>query len=135
MGTFQDIRAAIETRFSTNWTATDISWDNVPYDPKPETPFVRLLINEVDSFQVSMATAPCHRFTGLIHILVMVPVGTGTHTARGYADSIADIFRNASFSNINCRTPRIVRVGDVGEYFQYSVLINFWKDEALANAT
>ena len=135
MGTFQEIRAAIETRFSTNWTATDISWDNVPFTPDPETAFVQLLINEVDAYQVSMATAPCHWFTGIIHVVIMVPVGTGTHTARGYADSVAAIFRNAIFSNINCRTPRIIRVGDVGEYFQYSCLVNFWKDEALSNAT
>jgi len=135
MGTFQDIRSAIETRFSTNYTSTAISWDNVAYDPSPETPFVRLIINEVDSFQVSMSTTPCHRFTGIIHVLIMVPVGTGTNTARGYADIIAGIFRNAVFSGINCRTPRIVRVGDVGEYYQLSVLVNFWKDEALANAS
>jgi len=135
MGTFQDIRSAIETRFSANYNSTAISWDNVAYDPSPETPFVRLIINEVDSFQISMSTTPCHRFTGIIHVLIMVPVGTGTNVARGYADTIAGIFRNACFSNINCRTPRIVRVGDVGEYFQYSILINFWKDEALANAS
>jgi hypothetical protein len=135
MGTFQDIRSAIETRFSTNYTDTAISWDNVAYDPSPETSFVRLIINEVDSFQVSMSTTPCHRFTGIIHVLIMVPVGTGTDTARGYADTVANIFRNACFDNINCRTPRIVRVGDVGEYFQYSCLINFWKDEALSNAS
>jgi hypothetical protein len=135
MGTFQDIRAAIETRFSANWTATDISWDNVAYDPKPEIPFVRLMINEVDSFQVSMSTVPCHRFTGIIHIIILVPIGTGTNTARGYADSAAAIFRNADFSNIQCRSPRIVRIGDIGQYFQYSTLVNFWKDESLANAT
>jgi len=135
MGTFQDIRAAIETRFSTNWTATDISWDNVDYDPKPETAFVRLMINETDSFQVSMSTTPCHRFTGIIHITIMVPVGTGTNTARGYADAAAAIFRNADFSGINCRSPRIVRVGDVGEFHQISCLTNFWKDESLSNAS
>ena len=135
MGTFQDIREAIETRFSTNWTATDVSWDNVSYTPDSETAFVRLMINEVDSFQVSMATAPCHRFTGIIHIQVMVPVGTGTNIARGYADSISAIFRNAVFDDIHCRTPRIVRVGDIGEHYQISCLVNFWKDESLANAT
>lgn len=135
MGTFQDIREAIETRFSTNYTDTDISWDNVVYAPSSETPFVRLIINEVDSFQVSMSTTPCHRFTGIIHALIMVPVGTGTNAVRGYADTIADIFRNATFDGVHCKTPRIVRIGDVGEYYQLSVLVNFWKDEALANAT
>lgn len=135
MGTFQDIRAAIETRFNTNWTTTDISWDNVKYTPDPEESFVRLIIDEVDAYQSAMGSIPCHRFTGIIHIMIMVPVGTGTNTARGYADAASDIFRNANFSGIQCRTPKIVRVGDVGEYYQISCLINFWKDEALENAT
>jgi hypothetical protein len=135
MGTFQDIRQAVESRFSTNWTATDVSWDNVPYAPDANTAFVRLLINEVESFQASIAGTPCHRFIGIISVLIMVPVGTGTNTARGYADAVAGIFRNANFSDIQCRSPRIVRVGDIGEHFQYSVLVNFWKDDVLANAS
>jgi len=135
LGTFQDIRQAIESRFSTNWIATDVSWDNVPYTPDANTAFVRLMINEVDSFQASIATVPCHRFIGIIHILIMVPVGTGTNTARGYADDAATIFRNANFDGIQCRSPRIVRVGDIGEHYQYSVMLNFWYDAILANAT
>ena len=135
MGTFQDIRQAIEVRFTTNWTATDVSIDNVPYTPNANTAFVRLMINEVDTFQASIATTPCHRFIGIIHVLIMVPVGTGTNVARGYADDVAGIFRNADFDDIQCRSPRIARVGDVGEFFQYSVLVNFWHDAILANAS
>jgi hypothetical protein len=135
VGTFQDIRQAIESRFKTNWTATDISIDNVSYTPDANTAFVRLQIREFDAFQSSMATTPCHRFIGIIHIQIMVPVGTGTNIARGYADDAADIFRNASFSNVQCKSPRIIRVGDIGEHFQYSVLINFWYDAILANAS
>jgi hypothetical protein len=135
MGTFQDIRIAIESRFDTNWSATDISWDNVPYTPEANTAFVRLMINEVDTFQASIATVPCHRTIGIIHILIMVPVGTGTQIARGYADDVAGIFRNANFDDIQCRSPRIVRVGDIGEHYQISCLINFWHDAILANAS
>ena len=128
MGTFQDIRENIEYQLNSNWSMTDISWDNVPYKPKSEVPFIRPLIDEVAANQVSMGSSPCHRIIGLIHILIMVPVGTGTHTARGYADSLSDIFRNASFGGITCRSPRIARVGDIGEHFQYSWLVDFWVD-------
>ena len=135
MGFRQDIRAAIEGRLSTNWTSTDISWDNVPYTPEASTAFIRLLIDEVDSNQISIANIPCHRIIGIIHIPIMVPTGTGTQTAKGYSDALGDIFRNANFSDITCRSPKTVRVGDVGEFYQYSFLINFWADKALANAT
>jgi len=135
MGTFQDIRQAIEARMASNWTTTPIAYDNVAYTPTPATPFVRLLIEEVDSKQVSMSTTPCHRFTGLIVVMIFVAINTGTNTVRGYADTIAGIFRNADFSNIKCQSPRIIRVGDIGEWYQVSVITDFYKDAALANAT
>jgi len=135
MGSFQDIRTAVEARLSAKWTTTAISWDNVPYTPIAETPFIRLLINEVSSQQISMATIPCHRIIGLIHIPIMVPVGTGTQVACGYADTLAGVFRNANFSSITCRSPKIVRVGDIGEHYQVSFLVDFWYDVALANAS
>lgn len=135
MGFFQDIRAAIEQRLANNWSSTDIAWDNIDYQPTSETAFIRCLVEEVDSRQVSSQTTPCHRVVGYIHIMIMVPTNTGTNTARGYADDIAAIFRNANFSDIQCTSPRIERVGDIGEWFQYSVLIPFWADKALANAT
>ena len=135
MGFRQDIRAAIEGRLSDNWTATDVSWDNVPYKPKASTAFIRLLIDEADSVQISIANVPCHRITGIIHIPIMVPTGTGTQTAKGYSDALGDIFRNADFSDILCRSPKTVRVGDVGEHYQFSFIISFQADRALANAT
>jgi len=135
MGAFQDIRAAIEAQLSSNWTTTPIAWDNVEYDPTPAASFIRLIVDEVDSTQVSMATTPCHRIVGLIHIMIMVPINTGTNVARGYADTLAGIFRNADFSSVKCQSPRIRRVGDVGEYYQLSVLIPFYVDKYLVNAS
>lgn len=136
MGTFQDIRQAIESRLRANWTATAIAWDNSAYDPDSKTAFIRLLIDEVDSRQITLGTStPCHRITGLIHIMVLVPVNTGTNTARGYLDSLAAIFRNADFSDVKCQSPRIRRIGDIGEHYQYSLLIPFYFDDSLANAT
>ena len=132
---FTDIRQAIEVRLAANWSTTDIAFDNIDYTPVANTAFIRCIIDEVDTNQINMATTPCHRTIGLIHLMIMVPTGTGTATARGYADDLADIFRNASFSGIQCQSPKIRRVGDVGEYFQYSVLTPFYTDQALANAS
>ena len=134
MGFRQDIRAAIENRLRANWTDTAISIDNVTYTPSSNTAFIRLFIEEVNSQQISLQTIPCHRITGFIHIPIMVPTGTGTQTARGYSDTLGDIFRNANFNDILCRSPKTVRVGDVGEHYQYSLMIDFWVDADLANA-
>jgi len=135
MGSFQDIEQAIAVRLATNWTTTPITYENVPYTPTPRTAFVRLLVNEVFSKQIAMSgSSSCHRISGLINIMIFAPIGTGVRVARGYADSIAAIFRNAQFSSILCRSPRLVRVGDIGEWYQYSVLVDFQYDQALANA-
>ena len=136
MSFFEDIRAAIEQRLNANWSTTDIAWDNVEYNPTANTAFIRLIVDEADTRQITLSNnSPCHRAIGLIHIMIMVPTNTGTATARGYADSLADIYRNADFSDIKCLSPRIRRVGDVGEHYQYSLLIPFTYDKSLANAT
>ena len=132
---FADIRKSIEVRLGSNWTTTAIAHDNGSYDPTPNTAFIRVIIDEVDSKQVTLGTTPCHRVIGLIHIMIMVPTGTGTATARNYADDLTDIFRNADFSDIKCQSPKIRRGGDVGEHYQLSLLIPFYTDKALANAT
>ncbi len=132
----EDMRAAIEGRLSDNWSTTAIAYDNVPYTPVAGTPYIRLTIHEVDSRQISMSgSTNCHRVTGIINIMIFVATGTGTKTAKQYADTISGIFRNADFSDILCRSPRVIRVGDIGEWFQYTVLIDFQYDKALANAT
>jgi len=133
-GVFEAIRGAIESRLYNNWTSTAIAWDNVSYTPNANTAFIRLIIDEVDSQQSSISTTPCHRIIGLIHVMIMVPINTGTNTAREYADRIADIFRNASFSDVRCQSPRLRRVGDIGEWYQYSVLVPFYFEKALENA-
>ena len=126
MGTWQDIRQDIESKLNANWTTTAIAWDNVEYTPSAATSFIRLLIEEVGSTQLTIGGTQCHRVYGLIHIMIMVPTKTASATAYTYADSLSDIFRNLEISIVRCRIPRIVRVGGIGEWFQLSLIIPFY---------
>lgn len=136
--TFEDIRAAIAALVETNWTTTDVVYDNRSYIPDPNTSYVRLVISEGPSRQVSCGgTTNCHRIIGLINVSIFVPLGTGTRTIRQYADTIADFLRNKQFSSpyLVCRSPRIVRVGEVDGMYQMSVIVDFWCDVSVANAS
>ena len=112
MGSFQQVRQYIEDRLSSNWTATDIAFDNVDYTPNAATAFVNLIIEDSNSRQITYNANEnaTHRYEGWVMVFVNVPLKTGTNTARGYADSIADIFRNAQFSplDIVCTSTQIV---------------------------
>jgi len=139
MGTQQDFRKYVERRLRDNWTTTDIAYDNVDYTPSPNTAFVNLIIEENTSRQITYNAKEnaTHRLEGFIMVLVNVPLKGGTNIARGYADSISTIFRNAQFSTMDilCKSTKVIRVGEVEGMFQYNVLTPFQVDVTLDNAS
>ena len=136
MSFFEDIRQAIEKQFSANWATTDIAWDNVEYTPNAATSFVSIKIEYMNVALASIAASPIHRATGNIIISIMVPMNTGTNTIRGYVDSIVTIFKNKKLSNIvQCLSPYTRRIGDIGEHYQMNVIVPFYADKSLANAS
>jgi hypothetical protein len=139
MGSFQDLRQYIESRLTDNWSATDVAIDNIDYTPSADTAFIHIIIDEGIGRQITYNSGEnaTHRYEGFIMVYVNVPLKSGTNTARGYADSIATIFRNAQFSTMDilCKTPKIIRIGEVEGMFQYNVLTPFQVDITLDNAS
>jgi hypothetical protein len=139
MGSFQQVRQYIEDRLSSNWSATDVAFDNIDYTPNASTAFINLIIEDSDSRQITYNANEnaTHRYEGWVMVFVNVPLKTGTNTARGYADSIADIFRNAQFSplDIVCTSTQIVRIGEIDGMYQYNVITPFWVDITSDNAS
>ena len=132
---FADERTAIETRFDTQMAALfpDVPrlYDNAVADDAPGDEFFRLTIHPADARQITLGDAPLHRFDGFIKIAVFVGAGTGTVRARTLGDAAASVFKNAAFSGIQCRTPRLERVGEKNGWFQMAVTVRFWRDEVL----
>ena len=62
---------------------------------------------------------------------MFVAAGTGTDRARTLGDAAASVFANAAFSGIQCRTPRLERIGEKDGWFQMAVTVRFWRDEVL----
>lgn len=129
--TFAASAQAIESRFATNWASrTPVRYDNVEYNPTPGTTWADLQIQDTNVFIAGITgTNNMHRSLGLISINIHSPIGEGTRTARGHADTAAAIFRDQIFSSVVCKSASITRVGPVGEWFVHNVTIPFHHDD------
>ena len=127
---YEDANAAIEARFNTEWAdAAPVKWDNVEFEPTSGTSFVELQIHVAVAIQASIEVTPLHRAFGIISTNIYIPLNIGTKTADDHADTIAAIFRAATFSNVICRSPRIARLGEVDGWFIINVSVDFHYDK------
>lgn len=130
---FDDERAAIETRFSDNFTDLPIKFENASFTEPMGTPWVALTILGGIGKQASLNTNPLNRYVGIIQIAIFVAPDTGTATARDHADAIEAIFRNVQFSSgssgtITTRTPFLSTVGVEGGWHQMVVSVLYQRD-------
>lgn len=127
-------RRDIEKRLQDNWALTPIAFDNTVFTPRDGEPWVRLRIFEENVNRINIGSPGYHRLVGLLVVSIFVPVGTGTHTVRGYADTIASIFRDVQFNGITCReaVPRTVGevtlAGKETGWYQYDVSVRYQWD-------
>lgn len=108
MASYAEAEAAIRTRLEANWTATRVAYPNEEPDPPwppidPATgssaPWAALEVIGTGSHGYA-AGKPGNQlwlYTGLIHVHVFVPIGTGATLAKQYAGAIGEIFRNTKF--------------------------------------
>lgn len=128
--TFAAEAAAIESRLSSNWTTTPIKYDNVDYVPTAGQNFVELIIDNSNAAIAGFgSTSLMYRMRGIISINIFTSLNTGTRTARGYADTIATLFRAAHFSGIICGAPNITRIGQVEDWFVINVSVTYYRNE------
>ena len=131
---FADERRAIENRFSANFSALPVQFENVRWNNPATGGYVRFTIRNSGGAQISTGQSPLHRYAGVIIADIFMPEESGTNAARAHADTIEAIFRRAQFSagssgTILCRTPSITVVGIVDGYLQISVSVPFQRDK------
>jgi len=120
-------RTNIEGRFNTNWTTTTIAWGNADFDTPNNTEWVRFnILNGASSYR---AFDKKRRHTGIINIQIFAPVNSGTHTIRGYADTIAAIFEGEQFDDVTCDVASIETIGTDDRFHQINVNIPYWRDD------
>jgi len=121
-------RRDIEKRLADNWGTTAIAYDNVDFSPPQGAAWIRLALLDGDAFRVTIGNPGTHRQTGIILLMIFVPLSEGTHVVRQYADTLSALFRDVQFNGITCREASPVNVGAVEGWYQYHVNIPYFYD-------
>jgi hypothetical protein len=104
--TYNDVRAAIEGRIATQMAiapAYPVSYQNVPFTPPNNTPWVQAFIRFGDnSYATLLPTGGVgfNRQTGTLVVNVFTPQGQGTAANFTIAERLKDLFDRAKFSSI-----------------------------------
>jgi len=124
---FEYIEELIETRLETEWTQTEIDFDNVPFSSVIGTSFIRLQVENVDTNLISIGGRS--RGYGIILISVFTPAQTGARSGAKMADDLAAIFNLWHYEQLKCGLARVTRIGEEKEWYQLNVEIPFQYDE------
>ncbi len=122
------VRRDIEKRLEDNWGTTVIAYDNVPFTPPQDAPWVRLRILDEATGRITINRPATHRARGNVVVEIFVLKNTGTQTLRSYADTIAALFRDAQFSGLVFREANLSIQGDFEGWFKGTLLMPFHWD-------
>jgi hypothetical protein len=103
--TYNDVRAAIEGRIATEMAlspAYPVSYQNVPFTPPNNTPWVQVFIRFGDNSYATLLgpSTGFNRQTGTLVVNIFTPQGQGTAANFTIAERIKDKFDRAKFSSI-----------------------------------
>ena len=135
--TYEAAHNAIRARFNTQWaSATPIAWPNVKFTPHTDEAWVRFLIQDIDSAQVSFGDPlnnnDRYRHIGRVLIQIFTLKGQGDKEARELADTATGIFRKWSDagSGVLFRLAPFVRdiQNEEAKWFQVNVECPFLRD-------
>ncbi len=122
-------RRDIEGRIDSNWALTRVAYENVRFPvARSDESWVNCQIFEESAERLNIGNPGCHRVRGLIVLSVYVPKGSGTNTARDYADQLAIIFRDQQFGGITCQEAIPRNQGEYQNWYQFDVSIRFFWD-------
>lgn len=113
---YETQRAAIEGRFQTYWTSTNIKWNNVPFIiPADGSSWVYLHV--VNGYGYNDAFGGLRqRHEGLIVVEIYAKEGTGTKSAYTLGDAALAIFSNQVFNGVHCYASYINDLGADSEW-------------------
>ncbi len=128
---------ALESYFDTNWSHTDVAWQNVPFNIDKRvaaglSEWVRFTVAPGDTVQKSMgAPTNIFRSTGAIIVQIFVRRNVGLARARYLADEVAALFLANRVGSITIKNTSISTVGESGGWFQTNVNCEYSVDNLI----
>jgi hypothetical protein len=135
---FDKIRELIETRWQTELSSLTTEYENVAFDRKGNTEWVKLTILDGDAFSATLGSTKKVKHPGILVASIFTPRGAGSKDSRVIADSISDAFRNTRVINagleIDFGTPTPSN-GDPGDpnYYMKNVNVPFVAQQSKAD--
>jgi len=126
--TYKDETIAVESRFAAAFTACNVKYSNVDFQPVAGTAWAELRVVVADSVHAEIGTG-LHRNAGIISVNIYEPRGTGTAQGKYKADLAAAVFRSQQFNGITCRSPKVVEVGEVNEWYVINMSVPYYRDQ------
>lgn len=126
---FKEALQYIESRLSSNWSATPIDFDNMPFQAAVGTPFIRCQVEWAGTEQIGVGGR--FRGEGVIIIGIFTPMHTGSRAGNKLADDVATIYNLYQYQGLKCRFASTMRIGQYREWYQINVNIPFQYDQCL----
>lgn len=92
MSKYNDIRAALDNKLASATMLPTIVWQNTPYDPDPDTPFIRVTYSPTSRRPSTVGYNPEQRYQGVYTILICTPKNRGPQAGLIYADIVTSLF-------------------------------------------
>lgn len=131
---FESVELDITSRFSANIGVPKSQWTvdgEYEFIAPKNIDWFRLTIKDGESGALELGSNTTRdRNEGTIIVQIFVPKKSGSRKARGYADSIATIFRHKQFGTptITTRAPSVDNIGEQDGYQRFNVLIPYHWD-------
>lgn len=127
---YESEHSVIEQRFDNLYPGTEpIKYANVAFNPPDSGIYLDHSVADGDAFVISIGEDLNERNIGIISVNIYGPKDGGTRALVAIADNVAGVYRHASFSGIQCRAPRIRKLGVIDDKYVINVSTPFFRDE------
>ena len=122
----QTFHQTFESYLSSNYSLTDIAYDNTPYTPTKGTPYVYPTLTNSKSTSVIIGTGSKTRYEGKLRFYIYTPLRSGTRESYKIADTLIALFeRNRIAPELTTRQAQYYPSNPVGEFHRLVVEIPY----------
>ena len=115
-----------ESYLSSNYSLTDIEFDNVPYTPTKGTSYIYPTVTNHKSQSIMSGSGSKTRYEGKLRFYVYTPLRTGSRESYIIADTLIDLLeRNRIAPELTTRQANYYPANPVGEFHRLVVEIPY----------
>lgn len=128
--TYENIRSAVVTEITTEWTATGVNVEYPNREPDftvdNNTTWARLAFEYGNSVEISQGANPISRNLGFVIFSIFAPLNTGLKAVYALVDTAINIFNRQTIGELEFRTARIRETRNEEPFFVVEIIAPFW---------